>query len=189
MSYSETVRNWHDFYVTAGAAAATLVGLLFVGLTLHIRVVVTHPDVRSLARVTLMDFFIVLLITLSVLTPTSDARETATWLIAIAAVSLGLVLRPVLQGLKSTQTMGLRVLISRFGLSALCYFGVGAMGVLFGGQHFENGLLGLRVLVVFLLVVAVRNTWDLLVVVADRPEAGLTRQAGSREPDKDRADD
>jgi hypothetical protein len=82
MSYGETIQSWHDFYVTAGAAAATLVGLL-VGLSLHIRVVVSHPDVRSLARATLTDFFVVLLVALVVLAPTTNARTTATWLIAV----------------------------------------------------------------------------------------------------------
>src|SRR6478672_2514111 len=61
--------GWHDLYVTVGAAAATLVGLLFVGLSLHIRVVVAHPEVRSLARVTLTDFFVVL--------PDRDLRSPA----------------------------------------------------------------------------------------------------------------
>ena len=172
MSYAETVQTWHDFYVTAGAAAATLVGLLFVGLTIHIRVVVTHPDVRSLARATLMDFFVVLLVALLVLAPATDTRVTGASLIATAAVSLVLVIRPALEGLKGTQTIRLRVLILRFGFSAVCYLGVGVMGVLFSGRDFENGLRGLQVLVVFLLVVAVRNTWDLLVVVAASPDAG-----------------
>jgi len=83
LRYTDSLQSWHDFYVTAGAAAATLVGLLFVGLSLHIRVVVSHPDVRSLARATLTDFFVVLLIALVVLTPTSDPRTTATWLIVV----------------------------------------------------------------------------------------------------------
>ena len=48
-----TLAGWHEVYVTVGAAAGTLVGLLFVGLSLHIRVVVAHAEVRSLARVTL----------------------------------------------------------------------------------------------------------------------------------------
>jgi len=52
MNFADVLQGWHDFYVTAGAAAATLVGLLFVGLSLHIKVVVSQPDVRSLARVT-----------------------------------------------------------------------------------------------------------------------------------------
>jgi hypothetical protein len=185
MSYVQTVQTWHDFYVTAGAAAATLVGLLFVGLTLHIRVVVTHPDVRSLARVTLMDFFVVLLVALLVLAPATDTRVTGTSLIAIAAVSVGLVVRPALEGLKGIQTIRPRVLILRFGSSALCYLGVGVMGILFSARDFENGLRGLLVLVVFLLVVAVRNTWDLLVVVAASADAVRTGDSGSGASDKD----
>jgi hypothetical protein len=53
MTYADALQSWRDFYVTAGAAAATLVGLLFVGLSIHIQVVVAHAEVRSLARVTL----------------------------------------------------------------------------------------------------------------------------------------
>ena len=45
MTYADALQSWRDFYVTAGAAAATLVGLLFVGLSLHIQVVVAHADV------------------------------------------------------------------------------------------------------------------------------------------------
>jgi hypothetical protein len=172
MSYAASVQSWHDFYVTAGPAAATLVGLLFVGLTLHIRVVVTHPDVRSLARVTLMDFFVVLLVALLVLEPATDTRVTGASLIAIAMVSLVLVTRPALEGLKGTGTIRLAVLILRFGSSAACYLGVGAMGVLFSGRDFEDGFRGLQLLVVLLLVIAVRNTWDQLVVVAASPDAG-----------------
>src|SRR2546423_1827904 len=37
-----TLAGWHDLYVTVGAAAATLVGLPSVGLSLHVRVVVAH---------------------------------------------------------------------------------------------------------------------------------------------------
>src|SRR5215470_11039315 len=94
MTFGEAAQGWHDFYVTAGAAAATLVGLLFVGLSLHIRVVVSHPDVRSLARVTLTDFFLVLLVALLMLTPTQAPATAAAWLVVIAIISLGIVFRP-----------------------------------------------------------------------------------------------
>jgi hypothetical protein len=165
---------WHDFYVTSGAAAATLVGLLFVGLSLHIRVVVSHPDVRSLARVTLADFFVVLLLSLLMLVPASDPRATALWLIVVAAVSLGLIVRPAAEGVRSRQnrTLGLRTLVSRFGLSGLCCVGVAATGVLFDLGDFRDALSGLLLVVVFLLVVAVRNAWDILVTVAERSRSG-----------------
>jgi len=44
----------------AGTAAATLVGLLFVGLSLHLRAVLSRSEVRSLARVTLANFGLIL---------------------------------------------------------------------------------------------------------------------------------
>ena len=177
MTYADALQSWHDFYVTVGAAAATLVGLLFVGLSLHIRMVVAHHDVRSLARATLTDFFVVLLVALLVLAPAGNSSTLATWLIAIGVVSVLLVLRPALQGFRTRRqrALGLWVLITRFGLSALCLVGIGTMGVLFGRRDYENGLNGLLILVIVLLVVAVRNTWDLLVTVADRPGVEPTR--------------
>lgn len=170
MTYADALQNWRDFYVTAGAAAATLVGLLFVGLSIHIRVVVAHAEVRSLARVTLVDFFAVLLVSLVLLAPIGN-EGAAAWMIGVGVLSLALVARPGLQAVRGKQarTISLRLLLSRFGLSALCYLGIAGMGVLLSQGDLSDALAGLLVLVVLLLVVAVRNTWDLLVTVADQP--------------------
>ena len=170
MSYLEAAKGWQSFYATAGSAAATLVGLLFVGLTLHIRTVVSHPDVRSLARVTLTDFFVVLVVSLLILAPTEDAAGTGRLLIVTALVSLGLIARPVASGVRNSQTIGLRVLVARFGFSVLCFLGLATAGVLLATGDPQRGLGVLVIPVLFLLVVAVRNTWDLLVVVADRQD-------------------
>jgi hypothetical protein len=91
----------------------------------------------------------------------------------VGAISLALIVRPTLEGfrMRHPRALGLWVLVSRFGLSALCFAGVAAVGVLFGRQDYERGLSALLIVVVLLLVVAVRNTWDLLVTVADRPAA------------------
>lgn len=170
MTLGETLQGWHDFYVAAGAASATLVGLLFVGLSLHIRVVVSHPDVRSLARVTLTDFFAILLVALALLQPTESAAQVGYWLLSVGAVSLALTVRPMLEGLGHTgdRTIGLWRLAIRFGVSALAFVGVGLVGVLFVGGASSAALDWLLPVVVLSLVVAVRNTWDLLVTVASR---------------------
>jgi hypothetical protein len=182
MTYADAVQSWRDFYMTAGAAAATLVGLLFVGLSLHIRVVVSQADVKSLSRITLADFFVILLVALVILAPVGDAGATAAWLVAVAAVSAALVVRPAAEGFKRSRrrTIGLRVLLWRFGISTVCYLGVGTMGVLFGLGDVTGALSGLFLVVVLLLVVAVRNTWDLLVTVADRTD----RSVGPRKQDR-----
>ena len=168
-SYGQAVQGWHDFYVTAGAAAATLVGLLFVGLSLHIRVVVAHPDVRGLARVTLTDFVDVLLVSLMVLAPVT-AISVAYALFSAFAVSFAITLRLGFDGFRRRRlrTIGLRTFVARYGLSALCYLSLGAVGALFARGDYQDGLGALLGVVLVLLVVAVRNTWDLLVTVADK---------------------
>src|SRR5437899_10301964 len=62
-------QRWHDFYMLAGTAAATLVGLLFVCLSLHLRAVLSRSEVRSLARVTLANFGLILFVSLFMVIP------------------------------------------------------------------------------------------------------------------------
>jgi len=58
--YEILAQRWRDFYVVSGTAAATLVGLLFVGLSLHLRAVLSRSEVRALARVALANFGLML---------------------------------------------------------------------------------------------------------------------------------
>ena len=168
MSFSATLQSWHDVYVTAGAGAATLAGLLFVGLSLHIRTVVSHPDVRSLARVTLSDFFTVLVLSLFLLAP--DGPQTLTYEVGVVGlIGLLLMVRPSVDGIRNRRkrSLWLRVLVFRFGLSALAQLALVLAAVALGNGDFLDALHLLLVVVVILLMVAVRNTWDLLVTVAD----------------------
>ena len=112
---------WHDFYVLAGTAAATLVGLLFVGLSLHLRIVVASSEVRSLARVTLANFGAVLFVALFMVIPENQSAA-ASQLIGSGLVSL-IVTTPSLIGgrspggrLRLQRSTRLRLLL-RFGLS------------------------------------------------------------------------
>jgi hypothetical protein len=170
MSYQDSLLTWHDFYLAGAAASATFAGLLFVGLSLHIRIVVTHPEARSLARITLSDYFVVLLVSLFLLTPTNEPKQTGIELMVVAAVSLALMAPSSVRGIRArrARTLGLRLLISRFGLSMLGYLALGVIGVLFY-MGFSAAALALMVgIVLVLLLVAVRNTWDLLVTVAEK---------------------
>ena len=168
MSYQTTVSGWHDFYILAGTASATLVGLLFVGLSLHLRVVVASSEVRSLARVTLANFGAVLFVALFMVIP--EGRSTAgIELIASGAASLLIISPSLLTGsLGRTLQMQRRDrarLILRFGLSAASYLAIIVAGaVLFSSL---SAFTWLVVAIVVLLIVSLRNTWDLLVTVGD----------------------
>ena len=176
--FQTTIQGWHDFYMVAGGASATLVGLLFVGLSLHLRVVVSRPEVRSLASVTLANFGLVLLIALFALIP-QDARGFGDDLIISGAISFGIV-APSLRAASHSQTRTLRVprLVLRFGVSALAYAGAVAAGVLILRGSYGSGLGWLAVVSVALNVVSLRNSWDLLVTV------GAARMYEARDHDE-----
>ena len=167
MSYSDTLAAWHDFYIAAGTASATLVGLLFVGISLHVRVVATHNDVRRLARVTLSTFFTVVIISLVALIPTERPDNTGVALVAIGVVYLTSIV-PALEVLaaKGRRTLPRYVLFSRFGIVLLTALGIIAVGAGLVAEDFHDALAGLVGMVMLMLVVAVRNTWDLLVTLA-----------------------
>ena len=166
MSYQTVVSGWHDFYIVAGTASATLVGLLFVGLSLHLRIVVARPDVRALARVTLANFAAILFVALFLVIP-EDQSSAGSQVIGSGVVSL-IVAAPSLlaAGRRRGRTFRLPQLVLRFGLSTASYVAVIVAGVLLISSQ-TSALSLLVIATVVLLIVSLRNTWDLLVTVGD----------------------
>lgn len=163
--------GWHDFYVVAGTASATLVGLLFVGLSLHLRIVVSTSEVRSLARVTLANFGAVLIVALFMVIPKGPSAAGSQLIgagivsMAIAGPSLVGAVRSRDWSFQMSLVQRLRVTL-RFGLSAIGYLAIVAAGVLLLASN-TAAFTVLLVTTVGLLVISLRNAWDLLVTVAD----------------------
>ena len=171
MLYQAALAGWHDFFILAGTASATLVGLLFVGLSLHLRIVVTTSEVRSLARVTLANFGAVLFVSLFMVI-LQDPSSAGLQLIGAGIISL-VVAGPSLVGairsgewsFEMSTMQRVRVAL-RFGLSGLSYLGIIVAGILLLAS--STAVFGVLVTtIVVLLLVSLRNTWDLLVTVAD----------------------
>ena len=101
MNYATTLLGWHDFYALTGMAAGSLGGLLFVGLSLHLRVVITHPEVRALARMTLTSFGITLVLSLFMMIPETVPQNTGWELVILGAVGVLLILRSLVFGVRS----------------------------------------------------------------------------------------
>ena len=172
--YRAIIQGWHAFYVLAGTAAATLVGLLFVGLTLHLAVIVERPDVRTLARMTFASFGLALFLSLFVVIR-QTASALGTELIIGGVVSVTTVVPSLVATVRSpTRTLTRYHLMLRFGLSSLACGGVILAGILIQAVDVTTGLWSLWIVTVVLLAVSLRNTWDLLV------EVGMAR---SREAD------
>jgi hypothetical protein len=171
MPYPVAASGWNDFYILAGTGSATLVGLLFVGLSLHLRIVVTASEVRSLARVTLANFGAVLFVALFMVIP-EDWTAAGSQLIGAGLVSLAIAAPSLVGAVRSGEwsfemsPMQRGRVVLRFGLSGLSYVGIIVAGILLLASVSAAFDL-LLITTVVLLVVSLRNTWDLLVTVAD----------------------
>ena len=167
MPYRSLVQNWHDFYIVAGTASATLVGLLFVSLSLHLRAVVARSEVRGLARATLANFGLVLLVALILVIP-QDARAAGLELQATGVASALIIAAPVLAASSSrTRTIRGRLLVLRFAFSILGYAGAVIAGALLTTGSYGTAFASLATATIVLLVISLRNTWDLLVSVGE----------------------
>jgi hypothetical protein len=168
--------RWHDFYIVAGAAAATLVGLLFVGLSLHLRAVLSRSEVRSLARVTLANFGLILFVSLFMVVP-QGASAVSPQLIGSGVFTLS-VIAPSLVAARRSRTRTLRPyqLVLRFGFSVLGCVGVIIAGALLGRGSDDAALGWLAAVTFALLVVSLRNSWDLLVSVGAATLDGQSKQ-------------
>jgi len=165
--YRAVIQGWHDFYIVAGTVAATLVGLLFVGLSLHLRVVLSRTEVRSLARVTLANLGLVLIVSLFMVIP-EGISITRTELLFSGLVTLALIGPSLLSATRSeTRTLrGYRLLI-RIAFSAAAYVGVIVASGFYTHGDYHAALSGLVAVVVALVVISLRNSWDLLVSVGE----------------------
>jgi hypothetical protein len=165
MPFGILVQRWRDFYVVGGTAAATLVGLLFVGLSLHLRAVLTRPEVRSLARVTLANFGLLLFVSLFMVIP-QGSSTASTELLLSGGISLALI-TPSLVAVVRSKTRALRLYMPllRIASSAVGYVGGDHRGALLGRGSYNAALSWLVAVTVVLLFVSLRNSWDLLVSV------------------------
>jgi len=163
--YRVAIQSWHDFYIVAGSASATLVGLLFVGLSLHLRVVLSRSEVRGLARVTLANLGLILVLSLFVMIP--EGLSAIRFQLLISGIISLFLIAPSLVSASRSETRTLRGfrLMLRLGLSAIAYAAVIVASGFFTQKSYRGALSGLVAVIVALLVVSLRNSWDLLVSV------------------------
>ncbi len=155
---------WHDFYLMAGTAAVTLVGLLFVALSLHVEVLFRdeHRDFRELAAEAFQGYLYVLVTALTFLLPVEDSRVLA---LVYLVINVMMLMRtafraPVFFAAHRARGGSVRRRW-RFFVPALAYLlGVLAVVQLLGGSV-RTGL-GFFSPVAMMLAASTRTAWDLL---------------------------
>jgi hypothetical protein len=170
---------WHDFFVTAGTAAAALTGLLFVALSIQLDRVLGHPEHRFRARGNFFGLTVVMVMALVVLIPTFSGRWLGVALIvpnvSAAAVNAWHIRRVLPTFFTGSIVFPLRVALS-YVLIAMGI--VGGVSVIVGAG---GGLIWPAIESIGMLLIALLGAWSLLVGVAQRAGTAVRdqRSAGS----------
>ena len=97
---------WHDFYFTAGGAAAALTGLLFVALTVNRERIINHPFQRSRARQGVFALVTVLVVSLIALVPDQPRWGLGLELLVGGLLTLGISVVKQREALAATDVPG-----------------------------------------------------------------------------------
>jgi hypothetical protein len=163
-AFAQAIEGWHDFYILIGTASATLVGLLFVSLSLNADVISrrTNADLRALAEQTFSSFIFVLLFAVFFLIPYQDALGLGLPLLGVGGIGLFSTVRHFLKT-RHTQPRVWRqgTIGTRFITPTICFVVLItiAVSVLLSNT---SGLYWLVPVMIILMVIASFNAWDLL---------------------------
>ena len=165
--------TWHDFFVARAGAAAALTGLLFVGLSLHIRFVASSTLHRNTARGSLVGLVLVLVVSLVLLIRQPNAWAGAE-LVFVSVFYIVLNGGYQLASYRRARGSFPRATLVRAGLGYLLA-AIGFVGGLSLALQTGPGLYLIALQIIAIVVWNLRNAWFLLLGVADED---LARQAG-----------
>jgi|WetSurMetagenome_2_1015567.scaffolds.fasta_scaffold58206_2 hypothetical protein len=191
-AFVETVESWHDFYMLAGSAAATLIGLIFVAVSLHIDVIATakrSSDISVLARQTFSNFIFILSFAFIFMVPMDTPFG-----IGIPLLLLGLL--GIIQTAELYRSFGFHdeskdrifenrklwkvlLLPNTICFLALIYVAVEVL------QGRTGSLSWMILVIIFLLITATKNTWDLMLRVGEIKQARLAQEKSLKIRERD----
>ncbi|HWC73254.1 MAG TPA: hypothetical protein VG454_04885 [Gemmatimonadales bacterium] len=170
---SSALNAWESFYVILGSSAAALTGLQFVVITLIAggRVRHTQREINAFGTPVVAHFSVVLLVSSILSAPWRLSSDPARWIIAIAALGILYAVVTRLRARAVRQLPGayqpvLEDLIWFQFLPSAGYVVLLGAGVALYRGH-EGALRTIAGLMLFLLLVSIRNAWDTVTWIAE----------------------
>ncbi len=170
--FAQAVSSWHDFYVMAGTAAATLLGLLFVSLSLNLEIIsrTESKSLRALATRSFANFLYVLFFAITFLVPDQSPFGIGIPLLLMGTIGfLTNVLTLVAIPRDRVPLWGMTYTFWRLGLPLVAFLLLITIS-LFALKGDTTMLYWMIAVIVLLLLNAAQNSWDLLMRV--HPQVG-----------------
>jgi|SRR5437773_2396639 len=170
MEHLPKLEGWHDFYVVVGSGAAALTGLLFVIVSLGPKVIAsgTETGVRAFISPIAVHFTSVLVGSALMLAP--DIPPAALGLLLAVGGLGGIVYTTWTRADAQWRRSKLPILdwVWFVGLPFIAFLLIGASGIGVA-MSVQLSLHGLAVAIVLLIVIAIRNAWDIVVWMTKQP--------------------
>jgi hypothetical protein len=161
---------WHEFYGLLGTAAAALVALLFVAVSIATSVLTAEPESQRNTRTFMSPIVVhyanIMFLSLTALVP---AQTWQSFAVVIGLASIGNVIYAIVIALRVHRS-SYSDLADRFcygAIPVLCY----ASGLVVAPLLWRERSVGLDILAgaaLLLLVINIRNAWDLMLSLARR---------------------
>lgn len=168
---SALLNHWRDFYELTGTAGATLVGLMFVAASIGAGVFTRahQAGIRSFLSPTVVHFSAVMFASMVAAIPSQSSSSLGILLglggLAGIAYSAIIWRRMRRHGLISTIDWADRLW---YGLTPIAVYALLAASGLTVGLRHRSGLNLLAAALLLLLLVGIRNAWDMTVWIIDR---------------------
>lgn len=171
-TFSSTIASWQNFYILAGTASATLIGLIFVAVSLHIDLIGESgaATILSLARRTFTRFIMVVVVALLFLVPRQDELGLGLPLLALGVVDAVRTFRVGRHSLTALKrTLDVEEAMSRI-VFPVALPSISSVGLLFVAATVLTGTTSYLYLMVpiiaAILTNAASNAWDLMLGLA-----------------------
>ncbi|MGH7918006.1 MAG: hypothetical protein ACREQE_11090 [Candidatus Binataceae bacterium] len=170
----DILRGWHDFHTLIGAASATLVGLMFVAASIGAGVFTRahQAGIRSFLSPTVAHFSAVLTISLFATVPVETWGSLGALLICTGLLGLVYAVwiwrRMVRRGIIGTIDLADRLWYALLPIAG--YLLVAIAGALMSRRD-ASGLTILAAALILLLLIGIRNAWDMTVWIIDRRQS------------------
>ena len=166
--FNETLHGWQNFYFMAGGAAATLLGLMFVALSMgtHLITDEIRDEIDTFTSPSIFYFVSVLLLACAMLVPTFSAAGLA--LLLLLGSAFGLVwtaprVRRLILAARKHQDFSLSDWLAQIILPGLAYPIILIAALCFAMNQWPIAFVGLWTATISLLICAIANTWSLVI--------------------------
>jgi hypothetical protein len=171
-AFTEMLRSWQNFYFMMGGVAATLLGLMFVAVSLGLGLVTdeNRDSIKTFVNPSIFYFVSVLVLCGLMLIPEIQPNALALVLLLMGIIAIKQVLpfaKRLFQAAMKFQDFDTQEWLFQIVFPVLSNLLIMAAALLFYFNQWQIAFLGLWLVIILLLLSAISNTWSLVMWIVE----------------------